>query len=219
MIIVLFGPPAAGKGTQSNRLSAQLNVPAFSTGDMFRAAIAAESPLGQKVKAVIDAGDLVTDDLVNELVFAKLDEPDCAKGVILDGFPRTVDQAKALDAWLANHHLKLDDVIELVVNEEALIKRRAGRLYAPTSKRIYHETFNPPKVPGKCDDTGEDLIHRDDDNPEIVRHRLEVYHAQTAPVLAYYEDQGRLERVDGMAEIDAVYRQLLTIVAQAPKAS
>lgn len=218
MIIVLFGPPGAGKGTQSSRLASQLNVPAFSTGDMFRAAIAAESPLGQKVKAVIDAGDLVTDELVNELVFAKLDEPECANGVILDGFPRTVDQAKALDAWLANHHLKLDDVIELVVNEEALIKRRAGRLYAPTSKRIYHETFNPPKVLGKCDETGERLIHRDDDNPEIVRHRLEVYHAQTAPVLAYYEAQGRLERVDGMAEIDAVYRQLLTIVAQAPKA-
>jgi adenylate kinase len=219
MIIVLFGPPGAGKGTQSTRLTQHFGIPTLSTGDMFRAAIAAQSPMGRQVKAVIDAGDLVSDELVNQLVFERLDQSDCAHGVILDGYPRTVAQAQALDAWLTNHHLTLDTVIELVVDENMLIARRAGRLYAPMSKRVYHEVFNPPQTPGRCDETGEPLVHRDDDNPQIVSHRLEVYQNQTAPVLSYYKAQGRLARVDGLAPIDGVFTSILTILGQASKGS
>jgi adenylate kinase len=211
MIIVLFGPPGAGKGTQSAKLTKRFHIPSLSTGDMFREAIAQQTPVGQQVKAVIDAGDLVSDDLVNRLVFERLNQPDCAKGVILDGYPRTVNQAKALDEWTANHHLKLDSIIELVVDDEALIERRAGRLYAPGSRRVYHAVFNPPKVPGRCDETGEELQQRDDDRPEVVRHRLEVYNQQTAPVLDYYDADGRLHRLDGMASIDEVFSHIMDI--------
>ncbi len=204
MIIVLYGPPGAGKGTQSAMLSKQFSVPAFSTGDMFRAAIAAQTPVGQQVKDVMERGDLVGDELVNRLVFERLDNPDCANGVILDGYPRTVAQALALDAWLEDHHLHLDKIFELVVDENALVKRRAGRLYAPTSKRVYHVVYNPPKVAGVCDESGETLIQRDDDQPAVVTHRLEVYREQTAPVIAYYRAQNRHVEIDGMAGIDTV---------------
>lgn len=213
MIIVLFGPPGAGKGTQSAMLAKQFNIPAFSTGDMFRAAIAAETPVGKEVKSVMERGDLVGDELVNKLVFERLDNPDCANGVILDGYPRTVAQAQALDAWLEDHHLTLDKIFELVVDEQMLVQRRAGRLYAPTSKRVYHIAFNPPKTPGKCDESGEDLIQRDDDQPSIVKHRLEVYREQTSPVIAYYKVQNRHVAVDGMAEIEAVYNTIVQELA------
>lgn len=212
MIIVLFGPPGAGKGTQSANLAHKFNIPSLSTGDMFRAAIAAETPMGKEVKAVIDAGDLVGDDLVNKLVFERIEQPDCASGVILDGYPRTVAQARALDVWLEGHSAKLDKVIELEVNDESLIERRAGRLYAPTSKRVYHKQFNPPKVPGICDESGEKLVQRDDDQPEVVRHRLDVYNEQTTPVLNYYESQGRLVSLDGMADIEHVFADILKVM-------
>ncbi len=212
MIIVLFGPPGAGKGTQSAKLVEKFAIPALSTGDMFRAAIAAETPVGKQVKAVIDAGDLVNDELVNKLVFERLTQPDCENGVILDGYPRTVAQAEALDAWLADHHWKLDKVIELKVDDEQLVERRAGRLYAPGSKKVYHISFNPPKVPGKCDESGETLIQREDDNPEVVRHRLDVYNEQTAPVLGYYTAQNRLVTLDGMSDIDDVYQHILQVL-------
>ena len=213
MIIVLFGPPGAGKGTQSAKLAQHFNIPSLSTGDMFRAAIAEGTPMGRQVKAVIDAGDLVGDDLVNNLVFERIDQPDCQNGVILDGYPRTVNQARALDAWLEDHHLKLDKVVELAVDDDALIERRAGRLYAPKSKRVYHKTFNPPKVEGVCDETGEKLIQREDDKPDVVRHRLDVYNQQTAPVLKYFEGQERLVTLDGMADIDHVYTDILKALA------
>ncbi len=209
MIIVLFGPPGAGKGTQSANLVAKFGIPSLSTGDMFRAAIAAQTPMGKEVKAVLDAGDLVNDDLVNNLVFERLEQPDCQKGVILDGYPRTVAQAKALDNWLQDHHLKLKKVIELKVDDEQLIERRAGRLFAPNSKRVYHKQFNPPKVEGICDLTGEKLVQREDDQPEVVRHRLEVYNQQTAPVLDYYEGEDRLVTLDGMADIEHVFADIL----------
>lgn len=209
MIIVLFGPPGAGKGTQSANLAAKFKIPSLSTGDMFRAAIAAETPMGKQVKTVIDAGDLVGDDLVNNLVFERLDQPDCANGVILDGYPRTVNQARALDDWLTDHHLKLKQIIELKVDDEQLIQRRAGRLYAPTSKRVYHKDFNPPKVAGICDESGEKLVQREDDQPDVVRHRLDVYNQQTSPVLDYYAEQDRLVTLDGMANIDDVFANIL----------
>jgi adenylate kinase len=197
-------------------LSRLFRLPAFSTGDMFRAAIAAETPVGKQVKAVLEAGDLVSDELVNRLVFERLDQTDCDEGVILDGYPRTVAQARALDDWLEHHHLALDKVFELVVDETALVQRRSGRLYAPESKRTYHAIFNPPLVPGKCDDTGEDLVQRDDDNPEVVRHRLEVYHEQTAPVLAYYKAQNRHIAVDGMAGIHQVNAAIIAELDKLP---
>ncbi len=211
MIIVLFGPPGAGKGTQAARLAKHLNIPSLSTGDMFRAAMAAQTPMGLSVKAVMDAGDLVGDELVNKLVFERIDQPDCANGVILDGYPRTVNQAEALDKWLENHHLKLDTVVELKVDDATLIQRRAGRLYAPNSKRVYHALFNPPQQQGVCDESGEQLVTRDDDRPEVIRHRLEVYEQQTAPVIAYYESQGRLSPIDGMAAIDEVFQQIVKL--------
>jgi len=209
MIVILFGPPGAGKGTQAANLAHHLGIPSLSTGDMFRAAIAAQTPMGKQVREVIEAGDLVSDDLVNKLVFERLNQPDCAKGVILDGYPRTVAQAEALDNWLQHHHLKLDDVIELKVDEDALIERRAGRLYAPQSKRVYHKDFNPPKTPGFCDETGEPLIQRDDDRPGVVRHRLDVYGRQTSPVIGYYSAQNRLQVIDGMAAIEDVFKSIL----------
>ena len=214
MIIVLFGPPGAGKGTQSAKLAEKFAIPSLSTGDMFRAAIAEGTPMGKQVKSVLDAGDLVGDDLVNNLVFERLDQPDCHKGVILDGYPRTVAQAKALDAWLEDHHLKLKNIIELKVDDEALIKRRAGRLYAPTSKRVYHKTFNPPKKEGVCDETGEKLIQREDDQPDVVRHRLDVYNQQTTPVLDFYGKQDRLVTLDGMADIDHVFAGIVKVLGK-----
>lgn len=190
-------------------LARKFNIPAFSTGDMFRAAIAAETPVGREVKSVMERGDLVGDELVNKLVFERLDEPDCADGVILDGYPRTVTQAEALDAWLTDHHLHLDKIFELVVDEKMLVQRRAGRLYAPKSKRVYHISFNPPKEAGICDESGEPLIVREDDQPAVVQHRLEVYREQTSPVIAYYKVQNRHVAVDGMADIDAVYATIM----------
>lgn len=212
MIIVLFGPPGVGKGTQSAKLSAHLGIPAFSTGDMFRHAIANQTSLGKKIKATMEAGDLVGDDVVNELVADRMGQPDCKDGLILDGYPRTVAQVKVLDGWLAGHKFKLDHVIELVVDREELVQRLQGRLYAPTSKRTYHETYAPPKVAGTCDDTGEALIHRDDDKPEVVRHRFDVYTKNTQPVLDHFAHDGRLKRIDGLQSIDKVYADILQAI-------
>lgn len=214
MIIVMFGPPGVGKGTQSAKLAARYTIPAFSTGDMFRAAISGNTPLGQKIKATMDAGDLVSDDVVNELVMDRLSQPDCARGLILDGYPRTVAQVKVLDDWLAKRNMVLDHVVELVVDREELVKRLAGRLYAPASKKTYHATFAPPRVAGRCDVTGEELIHRDDDKPDVVRHRFDVYIKNTQPVLDYFAADGRLKRLDGMRGIDEVHADILKVIGR-----
>ena len=212
MIIVIFGPPGAGKGTQSEKLSAHFGIPAFSTGEMFRQAMAAATPLGERVRAKMEAGDLVPDELVNELVAERMAQADCSGGVILDGYPRTVAQADVLDGWLGQRGQTLDHVLELVVDGDALIERRAGRLYAPISKKVYHERFNPPKVAGKCDLTGETLVHRDDDSPDVVRHRLQIYTKNTQPMLDHYARNGRLTKIDGMKSIDEVYAAILKVV-------
>jgi adenylate kinase len=212
MILVLFGPPGCGKGTQAAVLSRHFKIPSLSTGDMLRAQAATGTPRGNAIKFLIDEGYLVPDELVNHMVFDRLEEADCAHGAIFDGYPRTVEQAKTLDTFLHRHGKRLDAVVNFEVDMEGLVARRAGRLYAPGSKKVYHETFNPPQVAGRDDETGEPLIKRRDDQPDVVRHRLEAYAALTAPVLDYYRASHRVQAVDGMAAIDEVTKQLLDII-------
>ncbi|PIZ30859.1 MAG: adenylate kinase [Alphaproteobacteria bacterium CG_4_10_14_0_8_um_filter_53_9] len=215
MLIILFGAPGAGKGTQADILTEKYGIPALSTGNMLREAISKKTDLGKKVEAILAAGDLVSDTTVNDLVFERLRQPDCERGAILDGYPRTVSQAKVLDTWLLNHQQKAPCVIQLEVDEEELVSRRAGRLYAPTSKRTYHPVHQPPKVEGKCDVTGEELIQREDDKPEVIQHRLDVYHAQTEPVVEYYRETGKLHTLDGMQPIGDVTTQIQETLAKA----
>ena len=215
MIILFIGPPGAGKGTQAARLSKQYGLYHLATGDMFRDIVKKpETDLEKGIQATLDAGDLVADDITIKLVQEQMASPKCEHGVVLDGFPRTVAQAEALDKMLEDVHKPLDHVVLFEVDPEVLIERKAGRLYAPISKRVYHETNNPPKVPGKCDETGEDLIHRDDDDPEITRHRFDVYKQQTSPVVEFYKQDGRLTIVDGMGSMDEVFTTLEALIEQ-----
>ncbi len=208
MIVILFGPPGVGKGTQAQKLKDDKNLCHLSTGDMLRAAVAAGTELGKQAKSLMDAGDLVPDELVISIIKERIIEPDCAGGFILDGFPRTVAQAEGLDKMLKAVDKQLDFVFALEVDEEEIIDRRAGRMVGAKSGRVYHAVHNPPKVAGKCDETGEDLIQRDDDKAEVMRHRLKVYQEQTAPVAAWYEARGKLTRVDGMGSVEEVYGRL-----------
>jgi len=182
MRLILIGPPGAGKGTQANFITTKYSIPQISTGDMLRAAIKAGSPLGVAAKKVMDQGALVSDDLIIGLVKERLKQPDCQRGYLFDGFPRTIPQAEAMRAA----GVKLDFVLEIDVPDAEIIARMSGRWVHMASGRTYHVKFNPPKVPGKDDATGEALIQRDDDKAETVRKRLEVYHAQTEPLVAYY---------------------------------
>lgn len=182
MRLILLGAPGAGKGTQANFIKEKYNIPQISTGDMLRAAVKAGTPLGIEAKKVMDAGGLVSDDLIIGLVKDRLKEPDCAKGYLFDGFPRTIPQAEAMkDAGIA-----IDHVVEIDVPDETIVTRMAGRRVHPASGRTYHVQFNPPKVAGKDDLTGEDLILRDDDKEETVKKRLNVYHEQTEVLIDYY---------------------------------
>ena len=184
MRIILLGAPCAGKGTQAQYLTEKFGIPQISTGDMLRAAVKAGTPLGVKAKAVMDAGELVSDDIIIGLVKERIEEPDCAKGFLFDGFPRTIPQADALkDAGVP-----IDAVVEIDVADEEIIKRMSGRRVHAGSGRTYHVVFNPPKEEGKDDVTGEDLIQREDDKEEIVQGRLKVYHDQTEPLIAYYRN-------------------------------
>jgi adenylate kinase len=213
MNLILLGPPGAGKGTQAKRLQETHGLVQLATGDMVRAAIASGSELGQRVKAIYDAGRLVPDDIIIDMIAARIDEPDCAGGFILDGFPRTVPQAEALDAMLAERGRKLDHVILMEVDETELIARIVGRFICPVCGASYHEHFNRPRVDGKCDNCGNTpLVHRADDRPEAVATRLEAYRNQTAPILPYYRARGILRSVDGMAPIDEVTRQIEAVL-------
>src|SRR4030066_2583345 len=184
MKLILLGPPGAGKGTQANYIKEKFNIPQISTGDMLRAAVKAGTPLGIAAKKVIDAGGLVSDDIIINLVKERIKDADCANGFLFDGFPRTIPQAQAMkDAGIP-----IDYVVELDVADSEIVKRMSGRRVHPASGRTYHTIFNPPKVAGKDDVTGEDLIQRDDDTEETVKKRLDIYHAQTEPLVKYYAD-------------------------------
>ena len=205
MNIILLGPPGAGKGTQAKMIVDNRGIVQLSTGDMLREAVKSGSALGQKAKALMEAGELVPDDLVIGIIDSRLDEPDCAKGFILDGFPRTIAQAEALDDLLGKKNLALHAVIKMDVDEEALTRRISGRFSCASCGQGYHDDFQKPAKDGICDKCGStDFIRRKDDNAETVRSRLEVYHNQTAPILPYYEARGTLKSVDGMAAIDQV---------------
>ncbi len=216
MNLILLGPPGAGKGTQASRLEQAYGLKQLSTGDMLRTAVASGSPLGQEVKAIMERGDLVPDDIMIEMIAARIEQPDCAGGFILDGFPRTVPQAEALDRMLVEKGLRLDHVIELKVDDAALVERIAGRYTCAKCGAGYHDTNLRPRMPGICDVCGStEFIRRKDDNAETVAARLKAYHAQTAPLLPYYEARGALKSVDGMASIEAVAAALDGIMGNA----
>ncbi|WP_138379519.1 adenylate kinase [Luteithermobacter gelatinilyticus] len=209
MIIILLGPPGAGKGTQAKRIEASRGLVQLSTGDMLRAAVANETEVGNKAKEFMDAGKLVSDDVVIGIIEDRIAQQDCEKGFLLDGFPRTVAQAEALDEMLAKKGLKVDAVIEMKVDDEALIDRIAGRYTCAECNAGYHDTNLKPRVAGVCDSCGStNFIRRADDNRETVVSRLEAYHAQTAPLLPYYREKGVLKTIDGMADIDDVTAQI-----------
>jgi adenylate kinase len=203
--IILLGPPGAGKGTQASRLVAERGMVQLSTGDMLRAAVAAKTETGLKAKAIMDAGDLVSDDIVNGILAERLELPDIAKGFILDGYPRTAAQAESLDRLLAAKGMKLDHVIEMQVDEDALVDRITGRFSCASCGTGYHDRYKLPKVDSVCDVCGStSFSRRPDDNAETVRNRMQEYRSKTAPILPFYEAKGIVRRVDGMAPIDEV---------------
>ncbi len=213
MRIILLGPPGAGKGTQAAYLCEAYSIPQISTGDMLRAAVKEGTPLGLEAKKVMDAGGLVSDDIILGLVKERTAQPDCANGFLFDGFPRTIAQAEAL----VRDGVRIDAVVEIQVPDEDIVERMSGRRVHPDSGRVYHVTHNPPKVPGKDDATGEDLVQRDDDQEETVRHRLSVYHEQTRPLVEFYSklaDQGgsdapRYVAVNGTGSVEGVRDRIL----------
>ena len=213
MRLILLGPPGAGKGTQAKRLEDSRGLVQLSTGDMLRAAVASGSALGQQAKRVMEAGELMPDEIIIDMISERIDQPDCRNGFVLDGFPRTTRQAAALDEMLAKKGASLDGVIELAVDEAALIERISGRFSCAGCGAGYHEKFKRPKVDGVCDVCGSsEFSRRKDDNAETVAARLEAYRGQTAPILPYYEGRKLLRRVDGMADVDDVTRQIETVL-------
>jgi adenylate kinase len=207
--LILLGPPGAGKGTQAKLLEDKKGYKQLSTGDMLRGAVAAGTEMGLRAKAVMDRGDLVSDDIVVSIIAERLDKPDVKKGFILDGFPRNKAQAEALDHMLEDKGLKLDAVIEMKVDDDALVKRLAGRYTCAKCGKGYHDEFEKPKKPGICDVCGSrEFVRRADDNEKTVRDRLQIYNKQTAPLVDYYGRTGVLHKVNGMADIGVVTRQI-----------
>ena len=214
MIIILFGPPGAGKGTQAQRIEKANGLVQLSTGDMLRAAVAEGTHYGQRAKEKMDAGQLVSDDIVIGIIAERIKQGDCKNGFILDGFPRTVEQAKALDVMLAEEGVSLGAVVEMQVDDAALVGRIAGRYTCAHCNEGYHDTNLKPAVEGVCDQCGgTEFKRRPDDNAETVEKRLKEYYAQTAPVLPYYAEKGILQQVDGMASIDKVAAQIAAVLA------
>jgi adenylate kinase len=214
MRLILLGPPGAGKGTQATRLAKRFNILHLSTGDMLRAAVAAGTPVGLRVKDVMERGELVSDDIVIDIISDRVDEPDAADGFILDGFPRTVAQAEALSVLLEEKGLTLDCVIAIAVKDEALIERITGRYSCAKCGAGYHDVYHNPKVEGVCDTCGgTEFIRRADDNVETVKSRLLAYHGQTVPLIDHYTLKKLLTNVDGMANIDDITEEIAGVMA------
>ena len=218
MKIILLGPPGAGKGTQADFICQSLAIPRISTGDMLRAAVSAKSELGLAVKEIMDSGGLVSDDVILKLVAERVKQPDCLAGFLLDGFPRTLGQAEGMRAA----SIMVDLVVEIRVDDEEIVRRMAGRRVHASSGRTYHVIFNPPKIEGKDDVTGEPLVQRDDDREDTVRRRLQVYHAETAPLIDYYQAQANQResaplfyvRVNGSGTIEPVKERIAAEIDQ-----
>ena len=208
MRIILLGPPGAGKGTQAKRLIQEHGLLQLSTGDMLRAAVKSGSEIGEKAKAVMDSGDLVSDEIVVCIVKDRIALPDCEKGYLLDGFPRNIAQAEKLDEMLQRSGQQIDCVLEIQVDEDSVVRRIAGRRFHLASGRSYHIEFNPPKTENLDDETGEELVQREDDNEETVRARLKIYFEQTAPLSEHYRKLGLLKSINGMASPDEVFNRL-----------
>ncbi len=215
-VLILLGPPGAGKGTQARKLEDKFGLVQLSTGDLLRAAVAAGTEAGKAAKAVMEAGDLVSDAIVIAILRDRLGDADCAKGVILDGFPRTTVQAEALDDLLAETGQKINAAISLEVDDAAMVTRISGRYTCANCGEGYHDEFKQPAKAGVCDNCGgTEMKRRADDNAETVGQRLQAYHAQTAPLIAYYDGKNALQRIDAMGDIDAIAEGLSAIVATA----
>ncbi len=212
MKIVMLGAPGAGKGTQAKKIAAKYNIPHISTGDIFRANIKNGTELGKKAKTYMDQGLLVPDELVVDLVVDRVNQEDCSSGYVLDGFPRTIPQAEALDKALADLGQKVDYAIDVEVPDENIVKRMGGRRACVGCGATYHLVYAAPKSEGICDVCGKELILRDDDKPETVQKRLNVYHEQTKPLIDYYSKSGVLKEVDGTVEIDDVFQAITEIL-------
>lgn len=212
MNIVFLGPPGAGKGTQAKILIERYGIPQVSTGDMLREHRAKGTELGKKAQEYMDKGQLVPDEIILGMVKERLSQPDCQKGFILDGFPRTVAQAEALDKLLSEMGKKLDFALALIVPDDLLVERLTGRRTCKSCGMMYHIKYKPPKVEGKCDVCEGELYQRPDDNEETVRNRLKVYHEQTAPLIEYYKNKGILREIDGSKSIEEITKQLIFIL-------
>jgi adenylate kinase len=215
MRVILLGPPGAGKGTQARFITEKFGIPQISTGDMLRAAVKAGSALGLKVKGVMDSGGLVSDDIIIDLIKERISQSDCAAGFLFDGFPRTIPQAEALQAA----GVVLDHVVEIAVDDEEIVGRMSGRRVHPASGRVYHTEHNPPRVSGKDDLTGEELIQRDDDQEATVRHRLSLYHAQTRPLVDFYQQLGaaggspKYHAIAGVGSVEQITAKVLAVLS------
>ena len=208
----MLGAPGAGKGTQAKRIAAKFSIPHISTGDIFRANIKDNTPLGAKAKSYMDKGELVPDELVIELIMDRFAQDDCVNGYVLDGFPRTIPQAEELDKALKSVNDNLDYAIDVEVPDDNIINRMSGRRACVNCGATYHIVHNPPKVENECDTCNGELILRDDDKPETVKNRLDVYHTQTEPLLKYYTEKGILYTVDGTQDMDTVFDSICKIV-------
>ncbi|HKR68089.1 MAG TPA: adenylate kinase [Streptosporangiaceae bacterium] len=212
MRVVLVGPPGAGKGTQAQFIASHLAIPKVSTGDIFRYNVSVGTELGRQAKSFMERGDLVPDEVTVAMVASRLQEDDALSGFLLDGFPRNVPQAETLKKMMADWGMRLDLVLELVVDHDEVIRRLSGRRTCRKCGRVWHVAFDPPSVPGKCDECGGELFQRDDDREETIRHRLEVYEQQTQPLISYYADEGILLGIDATGPVeDVTDRALLAL--------